>query len=98
MHSILLTNSPILVTYASYAPIRMNNKGLLTSCPLPMSNSRYFIVLRQLECVRSNVFVLRISERYLFNPPIARIVHLSSSAPRLVLYPTEGNVTAECTR
>ena len=95
MHSILLTNSPILVTYASYATIRMNYKGLRSApdvLPTAYVELLLFYCPQATRVCAAMCLSCMSQKEYLFNPPIARIVHLSSFARTPVLYPTEVNV------
>ena len=96
MHSTFITDSPILVTYAPYAPIRMNNKGLRSAPDIfPTAYVELVLFYRPQAtrvCVQQCACPVCLRKNILFNPPIARIFHLSSFASRSVLYPTEGNV------
>jgi len=77
MHSTLLINSPILVTYAPYAPIRMNNNGL-RSAPdiLPTAYVELLLFYRP-QATRVCAAMCLSQVEYLFNPS-HRTVNLSS--------------------
>ena len=88
--------SPILVSYAPYAPMIELQRTPLRSIHLAYCICRTLAILSSSgnSSVCSNVFLLRVSEN--IYSILHRIFRLSSFASRPVLYPSEGNITTEC--